>query len=80
MAANDHATDREQPARAGRAQRGELMRHIVLPADNLQSAIDQHLGENGTALDAATLHLLAATRDILGDISRKGTDIAGHCE
>lgn len=56
--------------------RGELVRHIVLPAGNLRTAITQHLDENGRGLDRTTLHLLAATRDILGDISRKGADIA----
>lgn len=56
--------------------RGELFRHVVLPAGNLQTAIMQHLDENGRGLDQTTLHLLAATRDILGDISRKGADIA----
>ncbi|MEM7177642.1 MAG: hypothetical protein AAGD47_16115 [Pseudomonadota bacterium] len=55
---------------------GELFRHVVLPAGNLQNAIKQHLDENGPGLDQTTLHLLAATRDILGDISRKGAHIA----
>lgn len=55
---------------------GELYRHVVLPAGNLQTAIDQHLDQNGSGLDLTTLYLLSATRDILGDISRKGVDLA----
>ncbi|MEM7236642.1 MAG: hypothetical protein AAF501_02280 [Pseudomonadota bacterium] len=57
-------------------QCGELYRHVVLPAGNLRCAIDQYMNENGRGLDGTTLSLLAATRDILGDISRKGTALA----
>ncbi|MEM8791549.1 MAG: hypothetical protein AAGE80_08015 [Pseudomonadota bacterium] len=66
-----HATDDLASERCG-----DLLRHVVLPAGNLKSALTDYIATHRAGLDDQTLMVLRATQDVLDDISRKGRAIA----
>lgn len=68
--------DQFSRSRQPQDHRGDLYRNVVLPAGNLQVAIEQYIHENGRSLDPSTLTLLSATKEVLGEISRSASAIA----
>ena len=61
---------------AGNERCGELLRHVVLPAGNLRSALADYVAHHRGGLDEEILTLLTASAQVLDEISQKGRAIA----